>query len=181
MCQQLVYSYVPGFVRQCLESLLPASWQECFPFHSENTNDCLQLCTFSILRLEFLWQSFLANMAIILTCSRLSILLSNKLWAFAGGRPSKSQQRLLNHTFTSWLIKSRYKSFFWQDLRVLKYSIKMLTSTDQGTVFTLLHMIFGKIFSPGRLVSRREGRLQAHHDVLHHSRAGASIHKVVMN
>ena len=96
-------SYVPGFVRQCLEFLLPASWQECFPFHSEDTNDCLQLCTFSILPLEFVWQSLLANMVIILTCSRLSILLSNKLWAFAGGRPSKSQQRLLNHTFTSWL------------------------------------------------------------------------------
>ena len=51
----------------------------------------------------------------------------------------------------------------------------MLTQTNQGTVFALLHLIFGKRFSPGRLVSRSEGRLQAHHDVLHHSRAGASI------
>ena len=50
----------------------------------------------------------------------------------------------------------------------------MLTSTNQGTLLALLHMIFGKRFSPGRLVSRGEGRLQAHHDVLHHSRAGAS-------
>ena len=126
------------------------------------------------------WSLHFLKSTFILTCSRLSIFLSNKLWAFAGGRPSKSQQRLLNHTFTSWSTKSRYKSFFWQDLRVLKYSIKMLTSTDQGTVFTLLHMIFGKRFSPGRLVSRGEGRLQAHHDVLHHSGAGASVQKVVV-
>ena len=56
----------------------------------------------------------------------------------------------------------------------------MLTSTNQGTVFALLHMIFGKRFSPGRLVSRGEGRLQAHHDVLHHSSAGASIQEVAV-
>ena len=56
----------------------------------------------------------------------------------------------------------------------------MLTSTNQGTLLALLHMIFGKRFSPGRLVSRGEGRLQAHHDVLHHSGARASRQNVVV-
>ena len=52
------------------------------------------------------WSLHFLIFTFILTCSRPSILLSNKLWAFAGGRPSKSQQRLLNHTFTSWSTKS---------------------------------------------------------------------------
>ena len=95
---------------------------------------------------------------LFITCSRPSIFLSNRLWALAGTRPSNSEHRLLNQTFEKQTNKKS------QGL-----------PTDHGAVLALLHTIMHKRLSPRRLVGRREGGFEAHHDILHHSRVWAPV------